>query len=78
MKKAQKVYDNKDREKELPTAMVAALDQHQGEDVGVDEAEAGVKIPEAEEVQTSHRPSWGQINVHSVRKKDTGNASAQS
>lgn len=57
---------------------MAALDQHQTvvEDVGVDEAEAGVEIPEAEEVPTSHRLSWGQINVPIERTKNTGNASA--
>lgn len=82
MGEAWRDYINRDKLKrrELTTAIVAALDQHQTvvENVGVDEAEAGAEIPEAEEVPTSHRLSWGQINVPIERTKNTGNASAQS
>ena len=37
--------------------------------MGGDEAEAGVKIPWAEEDQSSCRVNWGQTNVHLARKR---------
>ena len=43
MGEAWRVYNNRDKQKrrELTTAILAALDQHRGEDMGVDKAEAG-------------------------------------